>query len=342
MSSIEVYGVTAEAPLVASGFPTLRVRGLTAEVVRTATHPSEVRVFGASAEVVLYKRPAPSWLPRYLFDGTYWVPLFPVVGTPNEGLGLTEDAPFTLPSPDGTRWKLSVDNDGILHTEAIFASALQVVATAHGALSMSSSGEQTVDRPNGVEEGDLLVAQVVHRSGTGESTPPNSSTWTLLRSDKNPATVSSIDQYQEIWTRVVGPIDDEPDTYTWRFGATLGAGITAVRNPGGSIAIEDSAHLGTSSKNHSAPSVTSLGEDRMLLKFGHCVYTGGNEIGGWLESQLGNNLYGGDNTSRFTGRYGPVMAAGATGTSYWEHYLAVITITQYHDGGTTAVLLRAE
>lgn len=342
MSEIEVYGATAEVPLVASGFPTLRVRGVSAEAVTTATHPSEIRLLGASAEVVLYKRPPPSWLPRYLFDGAYWIPLFPVVGTPNEGVGLVRDAPFTLRSPDGVRWRLSVGDDGALTTEAIFESALQVVNVSHGGFAMSSSGEQTVDRPQGVEEGDLLIAQVVHRSGTGESTPPNDSSWTLLRRDKNPATVSGIDQYQEIWTRVVGDINTEPDTYTWRFGATLGVGVTAVRNRGGGVAIEDSAHLGTSSRDHSAPSVTSQGEDRLLLKFGHCVYTGGLDIGGWLESQIGNNLYGGDNQSRFTARYGPVTEAGATGAFYWEHYIAVITIGQDHDGGTTTVLLRTE
>lgn len=340
MPDIEVYGVTAEAPLVASGFPTLRVRGVAAEVVRISSHSDQTRIIAASTEAILYKRPPASWLPRYIFDGSYWIPLFPVAGTPNAGIGLRDDPPFVFRSPDGTQWSLKVGNDGALETEALFEDLLTVVDVAYGSLSMSSSGEQTIQRPSSMEGGDLLVAQVVHRSGTGESTPPSNSTWTLLRRDKNPATVSGTDQWQEIWTRIA--TDNEPNTYTWRFGGVMGAAITVVRNPAGAVAIEDSAHRATSSGDHSAPSVTSQGEDRLLLKFSHCIYAGGNSMGGWQSSQLSEQSYGGGNNDRVVSRHGPVTETGETGLNYWQHILYYIIPGSDHDGGTTSVLLRAE
>jgi len=339
MPDIEVYGVTAEVPLVDSGFPRLRVRGVTAEAVTVATHPTEMRTYGVSAEVVLVKRPPPSWLPRYLFDGTYWIPLFPVAGTPNQGVGLTDDAPFTFRSPDGTLWQLSIDDTGALVTAPLAVSGLDIVSSSYGSLSMSGTGQQSIAKPLNLRPNDLMIAQVVHRASTGESTPPSDSDWTLLRRDKNPATVSSIDQWQEIWTRVA--TENEPSHYLWRFGGSMGAGITVVRNPAGSVEVEDHDHLATVSSDHSAPSVTAQGDGRLFLKFAHCVYAGGNAIGGWHSSQLGNSVYGGIHTDRILVRYGSINE-GATGLNYLGHTISTIIPGSDHDGGTTSVLLRAE
>lgn len=339
MPDIEIYGVTAEVPLVGSGFPRLRVRGVTAEAIYIASHTAQTRVYGIAAEAILIKRPPPSWLPRYLFDGAYWVPLFPVAGTPNQGAGLTKDAPFTFRSPDGTLWQLNVDNTGALVTAPLATSGVDVVATSYGSLSMSGTGEQNITRPANLRANDLMIAQVVHRSGTGESTPPNDSDWTLLRRDKNPATVATSDQWQEIWTRVA--TDSEPSSYRWRFGESMGAGITVVRNPAGSVVIEDHAHRATATSDHSAPSVTAQGDGRVLLKFAHCVFAGGNDIGGWHSSQLANSIYGGINTDRILARYGPV-GSGETGLNNLGHTLYYIIPSSDHDGGTASVLVRAE
>lgn len=175
--------------------------------------------------------------------------------------------------------------------------AVQLVGSSSSDLSAPSSSA-TANVPAGTNDGDLMVAQVLHRNISGPTVP---SGWTLLRQDKT----DGFDQWQVIYTRVA---DDEPASYTWSNGGVRCAvGITSLRHTEGASVVEDDAgrSAAVDAAEHDSPAVTSPGAGRMLLLFVNCVFGGGTAS--WtLPSEP---LYGGASAHRMAARYESVEAA---------------------------------
>ncbi len=80
----------------------------------------------------------------------------------------------------------------------------------------------TLARPDGVQAGDVLLAQVAHRSPEATLIIPGG--WKLVRTD-----VQQTALVQSLYVRVAG--EDEPETYTWRSDTStdMGGGMLAYR-----------------------------------------------------------------------------------------------------------------
>lgn len=81
----------------------------------------------------------------------------------------------------------------------------------------TASSSVTVDVPAGAQPGDLMIAQIAVRGGSGQSATPPSG-WTLVRTD-----FSSTSIYQAIYSHVVLSSPPEPATYTWTYKGTNNA-----------------------------------------------------------------------------------------------------------------------
>lgn len=142
----------------------------------------------------------------------------------------------------------------------------------------------TVNKPTGVAEGDLLIAQVFHRA-TGYSTGVPSG-WTLIRSSL--ATTGSFGaQRLEVYTKTAGA--SEPANYSWTFPSSASryaAGIVAYRNAavaGSSIAAENEASA-SNPDAHPAGAVTLSGpvSGGVLVQMSACAYATTSETSeGW-------------------------------------------------------------
>lgn len=341
--AIEAYHAVAEAirgSTIDGALHEIRVSQIGLEVVQRSATPGKVRLRHFGMEAVRHKPLPPSWLPNYVFDGTYWVPLFSTIGTPHEGSDRPygTDEPFALRAPDGSRWRLTVASDGTLTTEEIIDPALEIVSVSHTNLSGTTTSALTVNRPEGVQDGDLLLANVVHTNHGGQSTPPAG--WSLLRSDPGSVgTGDGIPTQQEIWYR---DASSEPSTYVWSHSSdyrTL-AGIVAVRNQAfeSGVVIEHSgsrlASTGSSNINKFSPTLAIDGPARLKIIFSHCSI---NHSSSSWSSSITEPLWSG---RMMYARYAYILASdGITDEYPMHHSLSWWPFGGNHDGATQSVLV---
>ena len=142
------------------------------------------------------------------------------------------------------------------------SSAITLRSIATGSTS-TQAAHVTVNRPQGVAPGDIMLAQVAVRGGAGQIlTPPAG--WSLIRRDADPTMI-----LQGIYTHVVGP--SEPVSYTWNFDAGNDA-AAAIADFGGVNTItpidSNNGQANPSSTNIVAPSVTIPGGHNQDLLIG--------------------------------------------------------------------------
>lgn len=119
-----------------------------------------------------------------------------------------------------------------------------------------------INRPAGVQSGDLLIAQIAIRGDAAVSiTPPAG--WTRLRRDTAGGELSVA-----LYTKTAGTT--EPRNYTWRFGGErrAAAGIIAAYRGVAGVDAHNGQATNTASNNITAPSVTAtVAGDRLLAFF---------------------------------------------------------------------------
>lgn len=232
-------------------------------------------------------------------------------------------------------WDAGVGN-GLLHAIVIGNNPLPAQVTLVGYETSdlegpTSVGSCTANVPAETEEGDLMVAHVFHRAAGGTVTAPAG--WTLLRTDKAGDGGSSVDQWQDIYTRIA--TGSEPASYTWSdAGSRSAVGIFTVRNPQGTVVVEDSAHTGhDGTTNHGGPNTTSGGTDRrMLLTLSNCVYNYSGDS--WEEDPTTKQIYGQVTNARLAASLLPVTEAGTITGRTFVHGTGTT-----HISGTVSLLL---
>lgn len=145
--------------------------------------------------------------------------------------------------------------------------ALRSIATAYlqQANAGGGSGASTsraISRPSGTQAGDLMVAAISVRGGTGTSiTPPTD--WNLLRRDDSGTTLSTAVYYKFAAT-------GDPGSFTWSFSANVknvGA-ILSFDNPDAASPLD--VHNGQANPSGllvAAPSVTASAASSILTGF---------------------------------------------------------------------------
>lgn len=121
-----------------------------------------------------------------------------------------------------------------------------------------------INRPAGVQSGDLLIAQIAIRGDAAVSiTPPAG--WTLLRRDT--AVGGSPPLSVALYTKTAG--SSEPGNYTWTFaGKRRAVGIIAAYRGASGIDAHGGQATNTASSLITAPSVTAtVAGDRLLAFF---------------------------------------------------------------------------
>ena len=128
----------------------------------------------------------------------------------------------------------------------------------------TQSASATIDKPVGVEEGDLLVAFVRIANSTwsnlGDVTPPSG--WTLVRRDSDSPT-SSFRSHIGIFTKTAGA--SEPSDYTWSRGPGTFWAIEVHRVVGYDVAADDNGGGATASQTFAIPEVTAAADGSLLL-----------------------------------------------------------------------------
>lgn len=208
----------------------------------------------------------------------------------------------------------------------------------------TSASSVTVTKPSGVQEGDLLLAQIWQRSTGYSSGVPSG--WTLLQSSM---TAGAGNDRLEVYAKAAGA--SEPASYTWTFPAAsgrYGGGIVAYRDAevaGSSVASEPEATGLTNPDPHPAAAVTvaSAVTGGRLVQMSVCTYSSAATAQDptWAfygVSHLWGQANGTDSKRAYAGD--AVVAAGAG--SYTPPQLshqASENATATHSWVTVAVLL---
>ena len=111
-----------------------------------------------------------------------------------------------------------------VHAASSTAIVLRSIAT--GSTTSTSRDHITIPATDGVSAGQVLIAQIAIRGGTGlKITAPSG--WSLIRRDNSGPTIS-----QAVYVRVVPSSGTEPASYTWSFndGNDAAGGIAAYVN----------------------------------------------------------------------------------------------------------------
>ncbi|MEJ2869048.1 hypothetical protein WCD74_14840 [Actinomycetospora sp. OC33-EN08] len=104
------------------------------------------------------------------------------------------------------------------------------LSRAVGYTTADAATEVTLSTPGGVEEGDVLVAQVF-RSGVGEVRPPAG--WTVLRTTPLPGGAGSVSLFTTTAPEAAGPVTFTSDTPATLLGGIGGwSHVAAVSAPG--------------------------------------------------------------------------------------------------------------
>lgn len=143
--------------------------------------------------------------------------------------------------------------------------AAQAAITFVGSVAKDDNDDALkINRPAGVQSGDLLIAQIAVRGDAAVSiTPPAG--WTLLRRDT--AVGGSPPLSVALYTKTAG--SSEPGNYTWTFaGKRRAAGIIAAYRGASGIDAHGGQATNTASSLITAPSVTAtVAGDRLLAFF---------------------------------------------------------------------------
>ncbi|MEZ5100164.1 MAG: Ig-like domain-containing protein [Thermoleophilia bacterium] len=232
-------------------------------------------------------------------------------------------------TPAGTRWALERDGDGWALALAVDDAGLPLPyvvdpAAFGGASSNDNVGNATqngstsldLDAPAGTQVGDLLLAQVAVRggSGTGITAP---SGWTLVRRDDSTTTVSSA-----LYSHQVAS-GETNGTFTWDFDATVKAagGIIAWEGVDAVSPIrESSGQSGTSSSTVTAPGVTA---------------TAGDVLAGFFTTATGTSFAAPGGSPTFTERYDVSSTRGGDGSASSTRVTAEAATATVATGGAT-------
>ncbi len=214
------------------------------------------------------------------------------------------------------QWQIAAD------TTTITLSSASPGNNAGGATSL------TINKPAGVVEGDVMVAQVTVRGGTGTGiTAPTG--WTLLDRNNSTTTLGQADYY-----RVAG--SSEGASYQWNFSATQKAsgGIIAYSGVAEDSPIDNNgaAHGGKNSVSGTgvtAPSITTVTANAMLVGF-FGTATGTTFTNAVLTEEYDTASTGGSAGTRCTseGADGIQAVAGASGAKVATAAVAAVNIGQ--------------
>lgn len=157
------------------------------------------------------------------------------------------------------------------------------------------AGTITLNKPSGVVEGDYMIAALLNNDGSRTiGTVPSG--WTLLESQTVPAGDNRIGLW--VYGKLAG--SSEPSTYTWQVtsASTSFNGSCSIAAYSGSSGVDAdgstlSAALTTEPYDIDAPSVTTLGADRLLVYIGAAKWTATDATGATFTPPSGY-------TSRFT------------------------------------------
>jgi len=188
------------------------------------------------------------------------------------------------------------------------------VGPIHPTFANNGSGATTltINKPVGLEENDVMIANISVRGGTGTAiTPPSG--WNLVRRSNSKTTLA----HATYWKAATG---SESGSYTWTFSSSQKAsgGIQGYRgidttNP---IHVEN-GQVNGSSKTITAPSITTTVDNTMLV-FGGGMATGTtvSSYPDGLAMRFEAASTGGGATTRTTTTSGdePKETAGSTGT----------------------------
>lgn len=152
-----------------------------------------------------------------------------------------------------------------------------VGATTANYITSGTSISQTL--PEGVQEGDHIIAILMHRATT--ITPPSDGTWNFLI--RSPGIVTLGTQYAEAWHKIV-EADDIGSAHA--FGGNISGRMALVfvvlRSNVGLIALEDSNSTSAAGTTIiSAPALTSGGEGRFFIAAASATLaqvSGGNPV----------------------------------------------------------------
>ncbi|PZP56212.1 MAG: hypothetical protein DI596_10575, partial [Azospira oryzae] len=182
-----------------------------------------------------------------------------------------------------------------------------------------------INRPAGVQSGDLLIAQIAVRGDAAVAiTPPAG--WTLLRRDT--AVGGSPPLSVALYTKTAG--SSEPENYTWTFaGKRRAVGIIAAYRGASGIDAHGGQATNTASSLITAPSVTAtVAGDRLLAFFaqahGNAKLTEPAGMSRWERPQSG----GGEDGVSALAADQTLTAAGPTGPRTAESNRSAIGVGQ--------------
>ena len=126
-----------------------------------------------------------------------------------------------------------------------------------------NSPNAKIKKPSGVQNGDLLVIGLMFEKGSGEGiTHPTG--WLPIRSTNNGSDIGMASYY-----KIAG--SSEPNNYFFALknGSKWAIGITRISGAATASPAEASAGSTGEGANVTAPSITTLGDNRLLL----CLYS---------------------------------------------------------------------
>ncbi len=207
----------------------------------------------------------------------------------------------------------------LLSSNAHAAGSISFVAAGPLADSNSPVTSVTVGLPAGVQQGDVLLAEIVIADGNGSNVPVPPAGWTTIRSD-------SIGGGNKITTRLYYKVAGagEPGNYRWSIGAQWAAGIMGAWR-GAALTPLDQASgataAGASPVTDSAPSLIPANNDELQIYFYASQSGSGPAIGlpaaitgrlNTISSKEGFSLAFGDLAAPPGGTASPTYAATAT------------------------------
>ncbi len=195
-------------------------------------------------------------------------PVYPANVSISGSLAATAQAVLLIPgsqsaTPTPTSTSFSVGTPTATATPTV--SGISFVGA--GALTDSSLAVTTVTvaLPNGVQSGDVMLAQIIVYDGTGSDIPTPPTGWTSIRHDS----ISNSNLATSwLYYKVAGAV--EPAAYGWKIGSNWAAGVIGAWRGAASSPIDDASGTtasGTSPVSASAPSLTPSNNNELQVYF---------------------------------------------------------------------------